>query len=636
MSRHPPLAGLALGLCLLVATAGAAAADDPIRLSITQIDASGYPQVRVIASVTDAQGKPVRGLSAADLRVTQSGAARDARVELSSLVASVELVLALDTSGSMSGEPIADAKRAIVQVIQALGPNDRAAIVTFSATPRVAQGLTADKDALIAGTNAASAAGNTAIYDAIDASADILAQSDPRARRAIVLLTDGEDNSSRVAKAVVLRRVAAAGYRIHVVGLGRSLDRAALQEIADASKGQLLIAPSSNDLGRIYGSLSEQLLTQYSVSFRSNASARAGETVPFELRIVSGTRVLTETSISLQVPAGRGAAPAFTPLPATDEMARASVPNSSRAIFVGLLGAATTLLLLLWLGELLSGAPERKRRRLQQFVGEAAEIGSAQPRRSVFERVIVPFFRDVGGALAFVTPSGFLASTRARLAEAGRPLGLGPVEFVGVRFGSAMVGALVLLAPATFGDSRAPVVLAAGVSGMLLGFALPAFVLASLAHRRKAAIRRALPAALDMLALSVEAGLALDGAIAHVAQQWDTPLSDEFRKLLAEFQLGRDRRRALRDMAESTGLPDVIRFANAVVQADSFGVPLSRVLQEQAVEMRVRRRQRADELARQAPVKMLFPMILLIFPALFVTILGPAIPRLLTLFDMGP
>jgi tight adherence protein C len=135
-----------------------------------------------------------------------------------------------------------------------------------------------------------------------------------------------------------------------------------------------------------------------------------------------------------------------------------------------------------------------------------------------------------------------------------------------------------------------------------------------------------------MLALSAGAGLTFDGAVGQVVERWQTPLSDELRRLLVEFRMGSERRVALRGLARRTGLADVGRFVNAIIQADSLGVPISRVLTEQAGEMRTRRRQRAEESARKAPVKMLFPMVGLIFPALFVVILGPAVPRFLTLF----
>lgn len=138
-----------------------------------------------------------------------------------------------------------------------------------------------------------------------------------------------------------------------------------------------------------------------------------------------------------------------------------------------------------------------------------------------------------------------------------------------------------------------------------------------------------------MLALSTEAGLAFDGAISQVVQRRRNPFSDELRRLLLEFQMGRDRKEALRELARRTGLQDVARFTNAVIQADTLGVGLAKVLQDQAAELRVKRRQRAEELTRIAPIKMMFPMVLLIFPALFVVILGPAVPRLLAIFEIA-
>jgi len=168
--------------------------------------------------------------------------------------------------------------------------------------------------------------------------------------------------------------------------------------------------------------------------------------------------------------------------------------------------------------------------------------------------------------------------------------------------------------------------------GLFLGYAIPGFALGHAIRVRQREIQRALPAALDMLALSAGAGLTFDGAVGQVVERWQTPLSDELRRLLVEFRMGSERRVALRGLARRTGLADVGRFVNAIIQADSLGVPISRVLTEQAGEMRTRRRQRAEESARKAPVKMLFPMVGLIFPALFVVILGPAVPRFLTLF----
>jgi tight adherence protein C len=301
---------------------------------------------------------------------------------------------------------------------------------------------------------------------------------------------------------------------------------------------------------------------------------------------------------------------------------------------VGLLGAATVLTLLLWVLELANRYPARQRRRLEVFVrGLSLTTAGHSKRRSLVQRVIVPTLRTAGRPLMRITPTGVVMSARVRLAHAGDPVSLGAVEFLGVQAGVALLGAIVglgLVTTLTQNPAAAPFGVLAGI---LLGYAIPGIVLDTIGRGRKAAIGRALPAALDMLALSAEAGLSFDGAIGQVAHRWDTPLSDEFRRVLVEFQMGRERRTALRELAQRTGVPELARFASAVVQADSLGVPLSQVLHEQSIEIRMRRRQQAEEAARKAPVKMLFPMVLLIFPALFVVVLGPAVPRLLDAFS---
>ena len=296
---------------------------------------------------------------------------------------------------------------------------------------------------------------------------------------------------------------------------------------------------------------------------------------------------------------------------------------------IGLLGAAAILTLLLWVSEIVGRFPSRQRRRLEVFVRALSLTPSHDKRRSLVQRVLVPSLRSAGRPLLRITPAGMISSTRARLQAAGEPIGLGPSEFLGVRAGLGMVGAIGGLAAfiAVTGDAAsAPL---GAIAGALVGYVVPAIVVDRMANTRKAAIRRALPASLDMLALSTEAGLSFDGAIGQVAHRWNTPLSEELRRVLVEFQMGRDRKQALRELGERTGVPELIRFSSAVIQADSLGVPLSRVLHDQSAEIRQRRRQRAEESARTAPVKMLFPMVALIFPALFVVILGPAIPRLL-------
>lgn len=143
----------------------------------------------------------------------------------------------------------------------------------------------------------------------------------------------------------------------------------------------------------------------------------------------------------------------------------------------------------------------------------------------------------------------------------------------------------------------------------------------------------ALPGALDMLALSTAAGLTLDGAITQVVTRWDTPLSDEMRRYLAEVRVGRSRKDALHGLSRRVDLVEMTHLTTTILQADILGVPIANVLRDQAADLRRVRRQRAEELAHMAPVKMLFPMALLIFPALFVVILGPVVPVLLEAFS---
>jgi tight adherence protein C len=634
----------AAGVGLVLGGAQPGLADDPVRINVDQIDASGFPLVRVITSVTDSRGKSVGGLEGSEVHLLEAGVAQSAVVELASEDAPVALALALDTSGSMAGRPFVAAKAAVISLIERLGPADQASLVTFNATARIAQSLTGDVRSLVAATEAAAAGGDTAIYDAVALAVDTLAASRPDARRAVVLLTDGVDTSSKSSAASAVSKLAASGMPVHVIALGPSLDMRVLADLTRAAPGgQLFEAPSSTQLAGIYAGLAERLRTQYSVSYRSNAIAGDGATIGLEISLRRGASQLGLVTLTYQVPAGKGTAtsvrPSTTVPSAAPPVQRDAVnvpigapPERQLSLVVALLGVATTLTLLIWIAELASMSPQRERRRLEQFVRRLTVTATEHKRRSIVQRIIVPSFRTVGRPLLRITPAGMLTSTRQRLLVAGEPMGLGPAEFLGVRSGFALVFAVVMLLALTRTSATAPWIFMLAAMAATVGYTIPGFAVDALGRARKDAVRKALPASLDMIALSVEAGLSFDGAIAQVAQRWNTPLSDELRRLLVEFQMGRDRRQAMREMAERSGVPELIRFVNSVGQADALGVPLAKVVQEQSAEMRTGRRQRAETAARTAPVKMLFPMVLLIFPALFVVILGPAVPRLMEMF----
>ena len=161
--------------------------------------------------------------------------------------------------------------------------------------------------------------------------------------------------------------------------------------------------------------------------------------------------------------------------------------------------------------------------------------------------------------------------------------------------------------------------------GGYLGFAIPEFWLGGRIKKRQKAILLQIPDALDLLTISVRAGLGFDGALGKVVEKLKGPLTEEFRRALAEIRVGKPRRDALRDIVPRTEVPALTNFIGAIIQAEQLGVSISKVLQVQSEQLRIERRQRAEEMAAKAPIKMLFPLVGCIFPALFIVILGPAI-----------
>ena len=163
----------------------------------------------------------------------------------------------------------------------------------------------------------------------------------------------------------------------------------------------------------------------------------------------------------------------------------------------------------------------------------------------------------------------------------------------------------------------------------IFGYMAPGFWLRSRVKARKHEITRALPDALDMLTIGVEAGLAFESALLRVGEKWNNALTREFRRAVGEMRVGTSREVALQRMADRCGVPDLNTFVAVLVQSTQLGVSIAQVLHTQADQMRVKRRQRAEELARQAGIKITFPLVFFIFPALFVVILGPAVPRIM-------
>ncbi|MBN1953774.1 MAG: type II secretion system F family protein [Anaerolineae bacterium] len=241
------------------------------------------------------------------------------------------------------------------------------------------------------------------------------------------------------------------------------------------------------------------------------------------------------------------------------------------------------------------------------------------------ERILAPLLRNLAGFIGRMTPAQTIERTRQKLEIGGLAHRIEPTIFVAVRYVLAAgigVALVVSLLPARGIPIWQKFLLIP--SGTLLGAFLPVLWLGSKIRTRQDEIRKALPDALDLLTICVEAGLGFDQAMFKVVEKWDNELSNSFAKVLQEIQLGKVRREALRAMADNVDVSDVSTFIAAIIQADQLGVSIAKVLRIQSNEMRVRRRLRAEEEARKAPVKLMLPIAFLIFPSLFIVLLGPA------------
>lgn len=214
---------------------------------------------------------------------------------------------------------------------------------------------------------------------------------------------------------------------------------------------------------------------------------------------------------------------------------------------------------------------------------------------------------------------------RHKLDLAGNPPGWTVDGVVSAKVIFAVVGLLGGLAVTFLMGMSTPTRILAVGGGLAIGYLAPNLYLYQKAYDRSEKMQRALPDAIDLLTISVESGLGFDAALQQVARNTDGPLADEFSRALREMQIGQGRADALRGLAERTSVQDVRTFVSAMVQADSFGIPIGQVLRVQSSEIRVKRRQRAEEKAQQVPVKITIPLIFCILPCLFIAVMGPAV-----------
>jgi len=271
--------------------------------------------------------------------------------------------------------------------------------------------------------------------------------------------------------------------------------------------------------------------------------------------------------------------------------------------------------------------------RLAEYLqsGDVASLEEIELSQPFAERVIIPIVRKIGEISARFTPQKAIQDTARRLELAGNPWPVDAATFLAIRFILAVflggfVTAMILLSPSPNFNDNALYIFGATFGG----FYLPHLMLTSRITNRQREIRKALPDALDLLTICVEAGLGFDAAMSKVSEKWDNQLSLAFARAIREIQLGKVRRDALKAMADRLDIAEMTSFVAAIIQSEQLGVSMAKILRIQADQMRMKRRQRAEEEAHKAPVKMVLPMAFLMFPTILIIVLTPAALQIMT------
>ncbi len=272
----------------------------------------------------------------------------------------------------------------------------------------------------------------------------------------------------------------------------------------------------------------------------------------------------------------------------------------------------------------LQGTEVTARARLEGFREQPRQQEEGAERLTVSQRLVAPMTETLVRQMRRVLPTGILRGIEKKLVLAGEPMTVnGFLMFHLIITGVFVLLSVLIVVGAGLGLDLTGLMLIGVLS--FVGILLPQMWLRQRAGQRQHQVVKSLPDAFDLITICAEAGLGLDAALARVAEKVEGPFSDELRRSLREIALGKMRKDALRELGERTGVPDLIAFVNAVIQAEQMGSSIGTVLRVQAEQLRVRRRQRAEEQAYKAPIKMLFPLVFCIFPSLFIVILGPAV-----------
>ncbi len=307
----------------------------------------------------------------------------------------------------------------------------------------------------------------------------------------------------------------------------------------------------------------------------------------------------------------------------------------SISLILGIAGLTIIVLAIRWL------TSSNVDKRLVQYVESPLQVMDTrkatprmQPRNitgSLFSRIITPAIKAIGRFFGRIMPSGAIENISKKLMIAGYPMGLGAREYYGISMASTLLG--VYLAFLFYRRGTTTLNILVSILLIIFFYYAPKAWLQGRVKNRQDKVRKGLPDAMDMLSVCATAGLGFDQSLQRVSEYWDTPIGREFGRVISEMEMGLTRRDALRNLSDRLEIREIASFVALILQTEQLGMSISDTLHAQADQMRIERRYRAQEQAQRAPIKMLIPMALLIFPALIAVILGPAIPTLMQVFN---
>jgi tight adherence protein C len=630
------LAAVALAWLWPLAVPALVGAEPPVILE-TEAHVDGFPTVVLQVAIQDQRRQPIAGLATGDITIVEDGREfePDSAVMLKDSPTPLALLIALDTGLSMSeAGRLEAAKDGVKGLIGRLRPADSAALVRFDTTFALANPFTRDKVVLAQSLDRLAAEGNRRLYDgaylAVSEAARIAGN------RAVLLITSGDDVQSQVTLGTVKNLVADTGTKVYVVGVGDQVRDEVLESLAKGSGGRYYKAPRASDLPPVLTAAYDDFTSRYEIVYES----RVREVAPGE-RVVAQVTVVT--------PGGATTAAIAYRLPRTDGAAAAPAPRRSVQLqavpprpvppplpddVIVAAGLLTSFgVVLATLGLVVHQRRSTYDSRLRAFVSSRMRYTLEDRSPSLLQLFAALVVRSMAAVIIRLLPPHQVRQISRRLILAGSPFNWRVSHFLACKGLAALAGLVIgwLIPP-----SSALMAVLSPLLLMVAGYILPEVWLNARVRQRQRAVLRALPNALDLLAISVEAGLSLDAAMLEVVHKWNNPFSEELSNVLADLKVGKSRRDALRGLAHRTEVPEVTTFVSALIQADEVGLSIGRTLAVQAEQIRLRQRQRAERLAREASVKMLFPLALLIVPAIFVVILVPAIPVIMdTLRSLG-